>query len=603
MKKLTVFFVFALMLFAVSSWAQSADEINRELNLDQKHIQDNSERAVLFSKMIEARSQKNETLYYQLLHEYNAKYNTKHEYNAKYNTKNDQVPPRFNDPQDDRSQVTPPFQGDWGSGDIRVHIGNLPLGPANNSQGIFDLEVDSLGNKYVALIQSSKDSIFIYKSIDQGITWTRLNRIFAGGTTKWHSLDFFITDSSGVFRLGIAASRTTTTSSFDGEIYWMTMRDDGTGFRAQLIQPTAPNTGMLNPSIIADGWEFSAGLTYWFVTYQRVNSSTGAGLQCLASYSPNWGYAWNHDTVRSGFNDFNLSMNYMLSSNESLYVAITNDVTVSDPNLRIFRILLGNFGTATGWTQFNVAGTSAPEFDCDLAVDRINDEMGLTYTIGSANTDIVGRYYNPTTYWGTVVNIATQSNNESRARLNCQERQAAYRMVYVSSGSMDSVFYTSSFTMSGLGPKTLVNSSPTSGASTSTSPDIAGFRIGAGTFGGGVVWSLIGPTDLYYDGSNITPTGVNQNNTELPSKYFLGQNYPNPFNPVTNISFSIPQTGLVKLVVFDVMGREVATVVNKNMTAGNYTADFNASSLASGIYFYKISVGDFTDTKKMMLVK
>lgn len=98
-------------------------------------------------------------------------------------------------------------------------------------------------------------------------------------------------------------------------------------------------------------------------------------------------------------------------------------------------------------------------------------------------------------------------------------------------------------------------------------------------------------------------TGISQNNNEIPNKFNLSQNYPNPFNPTTNIKFAIPSTGLVKLVVFDVLGREVETLVNEVKTAGNYVVDFNASSLSSGVYFYRIDAGEFTQTKKMLLVK
>ena len=95
-------------------------------------------------------------------------------------------------------------------------------------------------------------------------------------------------------------------------------------------------------------------------------------------------------------------------------------------------------------------------------------------------------------------------------------------------------------------------------------------------------------------------TGISSN---LPAVYSLSQNYPNPFNPSTKISFALPKAGNVKLVVYDILGREVATLVNEFETAGNHTVDFNASNLASGVYLYKIEAGTFTDTKKMLLVK
>ncbi len=97
--------------------------------------------------------------------------------------------------------------------------------------------------------------------------------------------------------------------------------------------------------------------------------------------------------------------------------------------------------------------------------------------------------------------------------------------------------------------------------------------------------------------------GVNQVNNTVPEVYTLSQNYPNPFNPSTNIKFAIPQAGNVKMVIFDVLGREITTLVNEFRSAGVYQVDFDASALSSGVYFYRIDAGNFTQTKKMLLVK
>ncbi|MBZ0182570.1 MAG: family 10 glycosylhydrolase [Melioribacteraceae bacterium] len=89
----------------------------------------------------------------------------------------------------------------------------------------------------------------------------------------------------------------------------------------------------------------------------------------------------------------------------------------------------------------------------------------------------------------------------------------------------------------------------------------------------------------------------------VPSKFMLEQNYPNPFNPTTSIEYSVPSSEYVSLKVYDVLGNEVASLVNENKTAGSYRIDFNASTLSSGVYFYKITAGNYTETKKMMLIK
>lgn len=108
---------------------------------------------------------------------------------------------------------------------------------------------------------------------------------------------------------------------------------------------------------------------------------------------------------------------------------------------------------------------------------------------------------------------------------------------------------------------------------------------------------------VYFDGiQNNVVTGVEDNN-EIPLVYSLGQNYPNPFNPVTKISFSIPESGSVKLEVFNILGQKVASLVNEKMNAGIHEVDFNASQLSSGVYLYRIDAAGFSSVKKMMLLK
>ena len=90
---------------------------------------------------------------------------------------------------------------------------------------------------------------------------------------------------------------------------------------------------------------------------------------------------------------------------------------------------------------------------------------------------------------------------------------------------------------------------------------------------------------------------------EIPNFYSLSQNYPNPFNPSTSIKFTMPKGDNVKLVVFDILGREVKTLVNEFKNSGSYEVNFDASALSSGVYFYRLEAGEFTDTKRMLLVK
>jgi hypothetical protein len=96
---------------------------------------------------------------------------------------------------------------------------------------------------------------------------------------------------------------------------------------------------------------------------------------------------------------------------------------------------------------------------------------------------------------------------------------------------------------------------------------------------------------------------MNLKNSSLPKDYQLSQNYPNPFNPSTLIKYDLTAGGFVTLKVFDILGREVAVLVNEEKPAGSYNIEFDASSLSSGMYVYQLIAEGFVSAKKMMLVK
>ena len=97
--------------------------------------------------------------------------------------------------------------------------------------------------------------------------------------------------------------------------------------------------------------------------------------------------------------------------------------------------------------------------------------------------------------------------------------------------------------------------------------------------------------------------GINNLSNEIPKKYVLEQNYPNPFNPATNVKFSICNTQFVTLKIHDMLGREVANLVNEQLAPGTYEVDWNASQFPGGIYFYTLTAGDYMETKRMTMIK
>jgi hypothetical protein len=107
----------------------------------------------------------------------------------------------------------------------------------------------------------------------------------------------------------------------------------------------------------------------------------------------------------------------------------------------------------------------------------------------------------------------------------------------------------------------------------------------------------------YHDFQSCIPIGISPVSNEIPQRYELYQNYPNPFNPITKLKFQMPKSEFVKLVLFDVTGKEIAALVNEELIPGIYEIDWDASNYPSGVYFYTIVTGNFTQTKKMVLIK
>jgi len=101
----------------------------------------------------------------------------------------------------------------------------------------------------------------------------------------------------------------------------------------------------------------------------------------------------------------------------------------------------------------------------------------------------------------------------------------------------------------------------------------------------------------------LLATSAEQIDPEVPGEFSLEQNYPNPFNPATVIEFALPMAGDVELTVYNILGQRVATLVNDHKQAGHHKVTFDAGNLASGVYFYRIRAGEFTDTRKLTLIK
>lgn len=169
-------------------------------------------------------------------------------------------------------------------------------------------------------------------------------------------------------------------------------------------------------------------------------------------------------------------------------------------------------------------------------------------------------------------------------------------------GGLSGLSLVNSSTVYGIGPAGTIRRTTNSGTSWETQPSGVTNYLNAVFMVNQNVGYIAGN-----DGTILKTTnggiGIKQISTNVPIDYSLSQNYPNPFNPATNIEFSVPKQGIVRITLYDISGREAAVIANENLQAGTYRADFDGTNFSSGIYFYRMISDDFSKTMKMVLVK
>jgi hypothetical protein len=129
-------------------------------------------------------------------------------------------------------------------------------------------------------------------------------------------------------------------------------------------------------------------------------------------------------------------------------------------------------------------------------------------------------------------------------------------------------------------------------------------RLVAGVFDNTIPFTLGPNASISYEGGSLLiPVSIEEPSSEIPTVFALYQNYPNPFNPSTTIRYAVPRSSQVVVKIYDILGRQVAELVNDQRNAGEYSVIWDARNFASGIYYYRMTAGDFVSVKKLVLMK
>lgn len=504
------------------------------------------------------------------------------------------------------SEVEVPFNPEWYSTDALVHTGNIRSGSPFFRQ--VDMKMGEDGWMYMAVNRrdtvGTNGRISIYSSSNGGATWNSVGGVQSAsafyGTVSMLVENRSSSNNPDSTRIFVFYTRSTVLALTDATMNYASVRRDGSAFYTALIaDPPAGNTYSFT-SAVSDGAFYTSG-TWVGVMCTETNNALTTTNNFKYYRSVDWGATWTGVTISTGWNDFYPSAEFKpftSPSTDSVWIAVERRFAVNDRGIRIIATTWSP--SATSNTYFLTSGTQVYEKPVlTVKQNRSTDSVLVTMT-----KDGTAYYYytsNGGGSWSPEANLGGASNGNNKLFTWCASSSTgpnAFLGMWVSTDG-DSLNVRRGI-LGNLGTTTFkVNSYQTS---TTVSPVGIVYTPTAGENYSAIGYAGLGPLHAYANQEALV-IGINPIGNEVPNKFNLEQNYPNPFNPVTNIKFAVPVTGIVKLVVYDVMGREVATLINKSMTAGNYVVDFDASSLGTGVYFYKFTSGEFSETKKMMLVK
>ena len=515
-------------------------------------------------------------------------------------------------PSSDEESYNPPYNPDWMSSDVLVynHTGNTN----NVTDRTLDMEYcEEDGKLYIAFCEntSSYHGARVYSSNNNGLTWTSEGGI-SNMTYYWTGLSMTVDQSWSYrpdsVRVNLFVTRSTGTNNDNAHLrFYSLLTSSGSWIQMTVANPT-PGNEFRWPSAYSNGQFAGSGTDIGCIVGEYDNGLTSL-ISLKQFYMANWGWSFTTTAYTSAYDDWRPSAVYKNnpSGTDSVYIATERRWTTNS-QIRILRARY--YGGQTGWPYTSITnGTGQYNRNPCLTIpqNRYPERMVITYTQNTSSTSSIGngrRSYNYDGGAGTWTHGALGNSADTRytwvsSDSNGGEGYCTY--IWGDTDSLNVIRSTCSFlggTVYYNRASQLVTSScfPVCAVYNNSSGN---FRLSTFAYWGNIIMTYA--RNIYFDAEDL-PTGITYTNG-IANTYSLSQNYPNPFNPITSISFSIPKDGLVKLVVYNVLGKEVAALVNNEQTAGNYQVTFDASKLNSGVYFYKLTSGDFSDVKKMLLVK
>lgn len=503
--------------------------------------------------------------------------------------------------EESKPEVQPPFV-DWYNTDVQIFSGSVN----SSTYKSLDMKQGPDGDMYVVVNKPGTPGSFnIYRSPNGGATWVLLTD-YDAGSGYIHSVSMLVESRSD--------------SNYDSTrcLVYFTFTQNSNGDNAMLYVLNVKKTG--NRIVYAVGtpsggnkFEFvsacSDGQYYSSATYMHAvcREATNAGVQVGIRHfrSTDWGVNHTGSLINTGYNDYypTAAFSRENGTNDSLYIAVERRLSSTEYELRL--IATHEIPTTNHRVFYITSAVSGIKYEkpaITIVQQNINVPRKILVTCTRNRNPRYHYSSNSGSTW-TIDQLMGTSSTVTADFTTCNSDSLTSGGQNVIMGFVTDDGDSVNVKQLTIPPSVTYNYYKRNGHTSSgiVAPSVAIYKTGTIKYAS-VSYPGLGPANIYYNAEQLV-TAVEPINNTVPDKFSLEQNYPNPFNPVTNINFNIPKAGNVKLVVFDAVGKEVATLVNGSYNAGTYKVDFDASHLSTGVYFYRLETDGFTDIKKMMLVK
>ncbi len=502
----------------------------------------------------------------------------------------------------------PPFNADWGIGDIRIHNGDVAYSGGFRQ---YDLKQGEDGNLYLVVNRRNVSGIngifLVYRSTNGGRNWLYVSG--AQNTSAYFGQVSMIVEprsstNMDSTRVMVYYTSSSNSSMDNAALYVTSFRRDGTAWQNFTVGTPGSGNKFQYPSACSDGMYYNTATYMHCIVMEVTNANAMVSLRHYRT--TNWCETHASSTITTAYSDFYPSASFCSKNGtDSIYIAVERRLTNTEYEIRV---LTTPDAPSTAYHVYYLTAASTGtkyEKPClTVQQEQYTTPRKILITSTKDSSYRAARYHGSTnggSSWSVnyVLGPTTQKSDFTWCNSDSLTLGGGYFVAaYVDTdgdsvtvrrgvlGSMGSYWYKrNSYQSTGTLP-----------------PVVAIYKSGTNKYAA-FAYAGSGPSDIYFNQENLPAVGIEQIGTQTPEKFSLEQNYPNPFNPVTRIQFNVPANGYVNLTVFDILGREVSVLVSENLKAGSYAYTFDASGLVSGVYFYKITTGDFTSVKKMMLVK